>query len=50
MHNAMNEANRREYELGLLFCKHGLEKVYSLYGWKMLLKNELLCSSPILIC
>ena len=39
MNSAMEEASRRGYECGLLFCVPKLEKVYIRCGWR-LLPNE----------
>jgi predicted N-acetyltransferase YhbS len=36
MNKAMEEAERRQYECGLLFCVPELEKVYARCGWKLL--------------
>ena len=33
---AMQEAQRRDFDAGLLFCRHQLEKVYERMGWSQL--------------
>ena len=42
MNTAMDEARRRNYELGLLFCEAELEKVYWRCGWKLLSENRII--------
>lgn len=39
---AMDEARRREYDIGLLFCKPALEKLYAGLGWLGLGDREIL--------
>jgi GNAT superfamily N-acetyltransferase len=41
MKKAMEEAGRRNYECGLLFCVPELEKVYGRCGWKLLPRENM---------
>ena len=41
MNKAMEEAQSRGYECGLLFCVPRLEKVYTRCGWKLLPKEKI---------